>query len=748
MSKKLFIFNIAILTLICSAIALPLIAECDNDYNISDIALTPGADSSQLNVTWHTTTPATSEEEDGIIGQPCKMKIAKRLLNFKGSKKLFPFFPPGSRTFEGTWADAGTDENGDADYYCKVTVDGLKQGEYAYKLTDSEGKWSDSFDYTARDHKKFGFFYVADSQIGASGGGELSRSREGKPYIEDWYDEDEGNNPLPSDETIRAYLEFKNPDATVEEIDDLLEEFLEDVVGNIYDPVFYDEYSDEGLDTDFSDVALLDEGLAAGLLGLVQEKIAENMAAIEDDSEGWSTTVELMTDMFPRASFIVSGGDQVELKDNEYEYTGFFTPYELTSIPVAPTYASHDRALNFEYHFNLPNESEEYGQDDNGVGDYYFTHGNTLIMVLNMDVTNGLFPGGPGGPGGPPPGPPPGGGGGPPSADTDGDGVSDDDDLCPDTPEGTFVDEDGCPLPDGEDYDGDGVLNENDLCSNTLAEHFDAGLISNITGCPYDDVDSDGIPDEDNEGNAIDRCNNTYGDLTVDEDGCADCGYIETDDELRAWLEELEDDGDLDEFQASLEEHGLFIEETIAANPQAKWKIVVWHYSIYSAAMHSTDDQSEGIRYLFTPMLEELDIDVVLMGHDHAYTKTFQMLGNEPQLDQMVTPSGKVINPTGILYLTASSSSGSKYYDLNCNIGDETSDSAVYYDYADVYYEDIITFSYFEVDDNRLKFKTFSYSLIEDEEAGTSEYVPVLIDEYAMEKKPPRWKKGWWGWWW
>ncbi|MBN1626223.1 MAG: metallophosphoesterase [Deltaproteobacteria bacterium] len=248
------------------------------------------------------------------------------------------------------------------------------------------------------------------------------------------------------------------------------------------------------------------------------------------------------------------------------------------------------------------------------------------------------------------------------------------------------------------------------------------------------------MPDE------IDRCNNTYGDLTVDEDGCADCGYLETDDELRAWLEELENEGDLDEFKASLDEHEAFIEEAITANPQAKWKIVVWHYSIYSAAMHSTDDQSEGIRYLFTPMLEDLDIDVVLMGHDHAYTKTYQMLGNEPQLDQMVTQSGKVINPTGILYLTASSSSGSKYYDLNCNIGDETSDSAVYYNYAAVYYEDIPTFTYFDVDDNTLKFKTFSYSLVEEEESGTSEYVPVLIDEYAMEKKPPRWKKGWWGW--
>jgi hypothetical protein len=461
------------------------------------------------------------------------------------------------------------------------------------------------------------------------------------------------------------------------------------------------------------------------------------MVAAAEDTDGWVTTVELMTAMYPRASFIISGGDQVELKNAEWEYTGLFTPEQLTSIPMAPTYASHDRALNFEYHFSLPNESTDYGVDKYGVGDYYFTHGDTLVMVLNMDVTNDLFPRGA------PPGPPPGGGGPPgggPSTDTDGDGVSDDDDLCEDTPEGTFVDEDGCPLVAGEDYDGDGVLNENDLCSNTLEAHY--GLIGS-DGCPVEDIDEDGIPDVDADGVTIDRCNNTYGDLTVDEDGCAECDYLETDDELQTWLAGLEADGDLDEFTASMAEHQAFMAEAIEANPKAKWKIVVWHYSIYSAAMHSTDDNSEGIRYYITPMLEDLDIDVVLMGHDHAYTRTHQMLGNEPQLDQTIGRRGQVINPTGVLYLTASSSSGSKYYELNCNIGDDTSDSAVYYNYVANYDEYIPTFTYFEVNHNTLKLSSYTYLEVEDEEGlGTGEYDVTLIDDYAIEKKPPFWKEG------
>ncbi|MGH7740784.1 MAG: OmpA family protein [Candidatus Eiseniibacteriota bacterium] len=52
-----------------------------------------------------------------------------------------------------------------------------------------------------------------------------------------------------------------------------------------------------------------------------------------------------------------------------------------------------------------------------------------------------------------------------PDADTDGDGVADRLDLCPDTPRGAQVDDYGCPW----DADGDGVLNGLDKCPSTPA---------------------------------------------------------------------------------------------------------------------------------------------------------------------------------------------------------------------------------------------------------------------------------------
>lgn len=53
-----------------------------------------------------------------------------------------------------------------------------------------------------------------------------------------------------------------------------------------------------------------------------------------------------------------------------------------------------------------------------------------------------------------------------PQLDSDGDGVSDANDRCPNTPEGTEVDSQGCAKVDGDD-DNDGVANSMDACPNS-----------------------------------------------------------------------------------------------------------------------------------------------------------------------------------------------------------------------------------------------------------------------------------------
>ena len=94
--------------------------------------------------------------------------------------------------------------------------------------------------------------------------------------------------------------------------------------------------------------------------------------------------------------------------------------------------------------------------------------------------------------------------------DTDNDGVNDFDDLCPQTPVGESVDENGCSETQKDD-DIDGVNNTVDLCMFTLG-----GETVNLDGCSESQLDSD----NDLITNDIDQCPNTAAGVEVDENGC------------------------------------------------------------------------------------------------------------------------------------------------------------------------------------------------------------------------------------
>lgn len=285
--------------------------------------------------------------------------------------------------------------------------------------------------------------------------------------------------------------------------------------------------------------------------------------AVASDSYNWSQT--LLKIKNAGSDFVVSAGDQIQTTKkkapgknattSEIEYAGYLSPESLTSLPVATTVGNHDADNeNYKYHFNVPNLSL-LGDNGKVGGDYYFTYGNVLFIMLNTQDTNS-------------------------------------------------------------------------------AEHIE------------------------------------------------------------------------------------FIESAIAKNSDCKWKVVTLHQDIYGSAEHSNEPEIVNLRYALTPTFEKNGIDVVLTGHDHAYSRSKFLSGNETEktttytddeFDDMldkdmdyngegtlytapanikddttdesekaylsylssvmdadrITETGEyVVDPQGILYLTASSSSGSKYYDL------------------------------------------------------------------------------------
>ncbi len=288
--------------------------------------------------------------------------------------------------------------------------------------------------------------------------------------------------------------------------------------------------------------------------------------AVRNDSFNWNDTLnKAVAKTGNKASFILSAGDQIQTNAkkvndstiSETEYAGYLSPAVLKSIPVATTVGNHDADnANYTYHFNIANKSS---LGDNGYtgGDYYFTYGDALFMVLNTQDTN-------------------------------------------------------------------------------------------------------------------------------------------------------------------VNEHKEFIENTVAKNQDCKWRIVTLHQDIYGSAEHSNEPEITQLRYDLVPIFENNDVDIVLTGHDHAYSRskllkgghsTFEytddefdeMLdrdidaGEDPEplttapaniKDDTTDPAEQkyleylhsvmdedavqeltgdqevAIDPDGIMYLTAGSSSGSKYYDL------------------------------------------------------------------------------------
>lgn len=355
--------------------------------------------------------------------------------------------------------------------------------------------------------------------------------------------------------------------------------------------------------------------------------------AVCNDSFNWEATLNAAMDQTnDQAAFVLSAGDQIQTTKkkapnkaawvSEIEYAGYLSPDVLQSLPVATTVGNHDADNeNYTYHFNTPNNSK---LGSNGIvgGDYWFTYGDALFMMLNTQDTN-------------------------------------------------------------------------------------------------------------------------------------------------------------------VAEHKQFMEQAIAANPDCAWRIVTLHQDIYGSAEHSNEPEITNLRYTLVPYFEANDVDVVLTGHDHAYsrskilkggTKTVEYTDDEfdEQLEKDIDVSAitnipnpftvapgniadnttdateqkflnylkavmdknavqkenvyknAVVNPDGILYMTANSSSGSKYYDL-------TARQQSYI--AARWQEDVPTYSVVDITDDTFTINTYRTDTNEKiDTTYTIKKVDVSAEKTAMKK--------------
>ncbi len=114
------------------------------------------------------------------------------------------------------------------------------------------------------------------------------------------------------------------------------------------------------------------------------------------------------------------------------------------------------------------------------------------------------------------------------------------------------------------------------------------------------------------------------------------------------------------------EAHTKYVTDIIDQHgDEAKWKVLVYHHSIYSPAAHAKDKDNKARRVDLPTTFSKLGVDLVLQGHDHSYTRSYEIKNGEKANPDEKPGQGDIYpGPGGVLYVTANSASGSKYYDI------------------------------------------------------------------------------------
>lgn len=148
----------------------------------------------------------------------------------------------------------------------------------------------------------------------------------------------------------------------------------------------------------------------------------------------------------------------------------------------------------------------------------------------------------------------------------------------------------------------------------------------------------------------------------------------------------------LDTNNYNCQTHENVIKKAIEANGDKKWRIVMFHQDIYGSGYDHSDSDGIVLRTQLTPIFDKYHIDVVLQGHDHTYSRTYQLTGDGKEHPSFNTPpvkpespaeakvpylnanncydivsnlvGGTIVNPKGTVYLEANSATGSKFYEL------------------------------------------------------------------------------------
>ena len=128
-----------------------------------------------------------------------------------------------------------------------------------------------------------------------------------------------------------------------------------------------------------------------------------------------------------------------------------------------------------------------------------------------------------------------------------------------------------------------------------------------------------------------------------------------------------------------------YLRQAVAdAKENGQWTIVGFHKSLYTGASHIVDSDVVAARKFWSPIFSELDVDLVLQGHDHVYSRGFVTAEGE-NANPEIAEDGTIIQPDNApLYMVGGHAGGLKWYSKKNYTVSEGDPLALNYSFLDV----------------------------------------------------------------
>lgn len=98
------------------------------------------------------------------------------------------------------------------------------------------------------------------------------------------------------------------------------------------------------------------------------------------------------------------------------------------------------------------------------------------------------------------------------------------------------------------------------------------------------------------------------------------------------------------------------VEKAVAENPDAKWRVAMFHHDVYGTGHHADQSDNYLLQGALGAILDKFEFDICFNGHEHYYGRSFNMLNNE--VVDLDYTKNYAVDPAGTLYITTGSAGG------------------------------------------------------------------------------------------